>query len=99
MWLTGRFIPDFKTIDDSRKDNGAAIQAGRHSPSRASRAGLAAVTAPPGAGTRTAIQIMTKPTAPEGSRAGPPANPPLPSLLSGKEFFLTTAVPCLWGFS
>jgi hypothetical protein len=60
MWLTGRFIPDFKTIDDSRKDNGAAIQAGRHSPSRASRAGLAAVTAPPGAGTRTAIQIMTQ---------------------------------------
>ena len=27
MWLTGRLIPDFKTIADFRKDNGAAIQA------------------------------------------------------------------------
>ena len=26
MWLTGRLIPDFKTIADFRKDNGAAIQ-------------------------------------------------------------------------
>src|SRR5271156_6077297 len=28
MWLTGRLAPDFKTIADFRKDNGAAIQAG-----------------------------------------------------------------------
>lgn len=27
MWLTGRLTPDFKTIADFRKDNGAAIQA------------------------------------------------------------------------
>ena len=27
MWLTGRLAPDFKTIADSRKDNGAAIRA------------------------------------------------------------------------
>lgn len=27
MWLTGRLAPDFKTIADFRKDNGAAIQA------------------------------------------------------------------------
>ena len=26
MWLTGRLIPDFKTIADFRKDNGAAIR-------------------------------------------------------------------------
>src|SRR5882757_4890611 len=26
MWLTGRLAPDFKTIADFRKDNGAAIQ-------------------------------------------------------------------------
>src|SRR6266487_811309 len=26
MWLTGRLMPDFKTIADFRKDNGAAIQ-------------------------------------------------------------------------
>src|ERR1700691_1834818 len=28
MWLTGRLGPDFKTIADFRKDNGAAIRAG-----------------------------------------------------------------------
>src|SRR5262245_8128163 len=28
MWLTGRLAPDFKTIADFRKDNGAAIRAG-----------------------------------------------------------------------
>src|SRR5256886_2789445 len=28
MWLTGRLAPDFKTIADFRKDNGAAIQSG-----------------------------------------------------------------------
>jgi transposase len=28
MWLTGRLSPDFKTIADFRKDNGAAIRAG-----------------------------------------------------------------------
>src|SRR6516165_3496068 len=27
MWLTGRLVPDFKTIADFRKDNGAAIRA------------------------------------------------------------------------
>src|SRR5207237_7822634 len=27
MWLVGRLAPDFKTIDDFRKDNGAAIRA------------------------------------------------------------------------
>ena len=27
MWLTGRLGPDFKTIADFRKDNGAAIRA------------------------------------------------------------------------
>jgi transposase len=27
MWLTGRLAPDFKTIADFRRDNGAAIQA------------------------------------------------------------------------
>ena len=27
MWLTGRLMPDFKTIADFRRDNGAAIQA------------------------------------------------------------------------
>jgi hypothetical protein len=27
MWLTGRLAPDFKTIADFCKDNGAAIQA------------------------------------------------------------------------
>jgi transposase len=27
MWLTGRLTPDFKTIADFRKDNGAAIRA------------------------------------------------------------------------
>lgn len=27
MWLTGRLAPDFKTISDFRRDNGAAIQA------------------------------------------------------------------------
>ena len=27
MWLTGRLMPDFKTIADYRKDNGAAIRA------------------------------------------------------------------------
>src|SRR3981081_1610928 len=27
MWLTGRLMPDFKTIADFRKDNGAAIRA------------------------------------------------------------------------
>ena len=27
MWLTGRLAPDFKTIADFRKDNGAAIRA------------------------------------------------------------------------
>ena len=26
MWLTGRLAPDFKTIADFRKDNGAAIK-------------------------------------------------------------------------
>ena len=26
MWLTGRLMPDFKTIADFRKDNGAAIR-------------------------------------------------------------------------
>ncbi|RLL49731.1 transposase, partial [Mariprofundus sp. EBB-1] len=26
MWLTGRLMPDFKTIADFRKDNGKAIQ-------------------------------------------------------------------------
>src|SRR5947207_11757644 len=26
MWLTGRLAPDFKTIADFRKDNGAAIR-------------------------------------------------------------------------
>src|SRR5258706_14442041 len=26
MWLVGRLAPDFKTIADFRKDNGAAIQ-------------------------------------------------------------------------
>ena len=26
MWLTGRLTPDFKTIADFRKDNGAAIR-------------------------------------------------------------------------
>ena len=26
MWLTGRLMPDFKTIDDFRKDNGRAIR-------------------------------------------------------------------------
>jgi hypothetical protein len=25
MWLTGRLAPDFKTIADSRRDNGAGI--------------------------------------------------------------------------
>ena len=25
MWLTGRLVPDHKTIGDFRKDNGAAI--------------------------------------------------------------------------
>jgi hypothetical protein len=29
MWLTGRLAPDFKTIADFRKDNGAAIQSVR----------------------------------------------------------------------
>ena len=28
MWLTGRLAPDFKTIADFRKDNGAAIPRG-----------------------------------------------------------------------
>jgi len=27
MWLTGRLMPDFKTIADFRKDNGVAIRA------------------------------------------------------------------------
>jgi transposase len=27
MWLTGRLMPDFKTIADFRKDNGPAIRA------------------------------------------------------------------------
>jgi hypothetical protein len=27
MWLTGRLMPDFKTIADFRKNNGAAIRA------------------------------------------------------------------------
>ena len=27
MWLTGRLAPDFRTIADFRKDNGAAIRA------------------------------------------------------------------------
>jgi hypothetical protein len=27
MWLTGRLAPNFKTIADFRKDNGAAIRA------------------------------------------------------------------------
>ena len=27
MWLTGRLMPDFKTIADFRKDNGGAIRA------------------------------------------------------------------------
>ena len=27
MWLTGRLMPDFKTIADFRKDNGKAIRA------------------------------------------------------------------------
>jgi transposase len=27
MWLTGRLMPDFKTIADFRRDNGAAIRA------------------------------------------------------------------------
>ena len=27
MWLTGRLAPDFKTIADFRRDNGAAIRA------------------------------------------------------------------------
>jgi hypothetical protein len=27
MWLTGRLTPDFKTIADFRRDNGAAIRA------------------------------------------------------------------------
>jgi transposase len=27
MWLTGRLVPDFKTIADFRRDNGAAIRA------------------------------------------------------------------------
>jgi transposase len=27
MWLTGRLAPDFKTIANFRKDNGAAIRA------------------------------------------------------------------------
>jgi len=27
MWLVGRLAPDFKTIADFRKDNGAALQA------------------------------------------------------------------------
>jgi hypothetical protein len=27
MWLTGRLVPDHKTIADFRKDNGAAIRA------------------------------------------------------------------------
>jgi transposase len=27
MWLTGRLMPDFKTIEDFRKDNGKAIRA------------------------------------------------------------------------
>ena len=26
MWLTGRLMPDFKTIADFRKDNGKAIR-------------------------------------------------------------------------
>jgi hypothetical protein len=26
MWLTGRLTPDFKTIADFRRDNGAAIR-------------------------------------------------------------------------
>jgi transposase len=26
MWLTGRLAPDFKTIADFRRDNGAAIR-------------------------------------------------------------------------
>ena len=26
MWLTGRLIPDFKTIANFRKDNGKAIR-------------------------------------------------------------------------
>ena len=29
MWLTGRLMPDFKTIADFRKDNGPAIRASR----------------------------------------------------------------------
>ena len=29
MWLTGRLAPDFKTIADFRKDNGAAIRSAR----------------------------------------------------------------------
>ena len=31
MWLTGRLAPDFKTIADFRRDNGAAIRAARAS--------------------------------------------------------------------
>lgn len=27
MWLTGRLMPDFKTIADFRRDNGSAIRA------------------------------------------------------------------------
>jgi len=34
MWLTGRLAPDFKTIADFRKDNGAAIRACADSSSR-----------------------------------------------------------------
>jgi Transposase domain (DUF772) len=29
VWLTGRLMPDFKTIADFRKDNGEGFQAGK----------------------------------------------------------------------
>jgi transposase len=35
MWLTGRLAPDFKTIADFRKDNGAAIPRGLRAVRRA----------------------------------------------------------------
>src|SRR4051794_7144032 len=35
MWLTGRLVPDHKTIADFRKDNGSAIRQGLHALRRA----------------------------------------------------------------
>src|SRR6202167_3027014 len=35
MWLTGRLMPDHKTIADFRKDNGGAMEIARHRCSRA----------------------------------------------------------------